>query len=115
MLTSQGHSIHRNNPLYNRVAGGISDVVGLGRLKRRQLELHTIRGLVLMTNRRLDGTLVRRVARRLNLTESLVGRLVIRGLVGRGLLFARGLVAESFVNRSFVVKRSRSLWKDLCL
>jgi hypothetical protein len=30
MPARQGRSIHYNNPLYNRLAGGISDVVGLG-------------------------------------------------------------------------------------
>jgi hypothetical protein len=96
--------------LYNRLAGGISDVVGT---EERRLELRTSRGVVL-TNQELDSVtqrLVYRLARRLDLTRSLVAG----GLVDRGLLFARGLVAESFVNRSFVVKRSRSLWKDLCL
>jgi hypothetical protein len=49
------------------------------------------------------------------LIVELVAGLIIGGLVVVELLFARGLVVESFVNRSFVVKRSRSLWKDLYL
>jgi hypothetical protein len=58
MPASQGRSIHHNNnPLYNRVAGGIYDVVGLeGRLERRlkrKLELRPIRELILTSNREL--------------------------------------------------------------
>jgi hypothetical protein len=107
---SRGQFIHRNyNPLYNRLAGGISDVVGT---EERRLELRTSRGVVL-TNQELDSVtqrLVYRLARRLDLTRfDLIGSLVIGGLVDRGLLFVRGLVIESFVNRSFVIKRSRSL------
>jgi hypothetical protein len=127
MPASRGQFIlYKYHPLYNRVVGGVnSDVVGVGGHKRR---------LVLVTKGELNsvtkgGTLVCRLTR-LNLIESLVGRLVGRELVSRelvviglvvrelvvgGLLFARGLVIESFVNRSFVVKRSRSLWKDLYL
>ena len=42
-----GELIHRNYyPLHNRVAGGVSDVVGTEELQRR-LKLRTIRGLVL--------------------------------------------------------------------
>jgi hypothetical protein len=77
MPARQGQSIHRNNnPLYNRVAGGISDVVGLGGGQERRLE----RELALRPIRELILTLVRRLARRLNLTRS-----VVRGLVARGL------------------------------
>jgi hypothetical protein len=72
----------------------------------------------LVTNRRLDLVTQRHICgliRRLNLTESLVKRLVTGGLVGRelvvaglvvrgGLFVARGLVGRlvggSFVNRS---------------
>jgi hypothetical protein len=115
MPASRGQFIHCKYPLYNRLAGGISDVVGT---EERRLELRTSRGVVLI-NQELDSVtqrLVYRLARRLDLTRfDLIGSLVTGGLVDRGLLFVRGLVAESFVNRSFVVKRSRSLWKDLCL
>ena len=110
ILASQGQSIHHNNPLYNRVAGGISDVVGLkGRLKMR-LELRLIRELMLTSNRELGVSTTNglarafvrgrfgRLVRRLNLTRSLVG-----GLVVRELLFARGLVGRSFVNQTTIV------------
>jgi hypothetical protein len=115
MPASRGQFIHcKYHPLYNRVVGGVnSDVVGT---EERRLELRTSRGVVL-TNQELDSVTQRhvyRLARRLNLTESLVGRLVAGGLVGRELvvaglvvrglvvaklLFAKGLVGRSFIER----------------
>jgi hypothetical protein len=77
-----------------------------------------IRRLVLTSNRELDIStqrLVRRLARRLNLTRLFVGLivelvagLIIGGLVVVELLFARGLVGRSFVVNN---SKSRSLWR----
>jgi hypothetical protein len=108
MPASRGQFIHRNYyPLYIRVAGGInSDVVSVGRLKRR-FKLRPIRELDISTQR-----LVYRLARRLDLIRSFVlyklftGGLVGRGLVVVALLFARGLVTGSFVVNN---SESRSL------
>jgi hypothetical protein len=75
-----------------------------------------------VTNRELDSVtqrLVHRLARRLNLTRldltrrfDMTRSLVAGGLVGRGLLFARGLFSR-LVGGSFVVNnsKSRSLWR----
>jgi hypothetical protein len=84
MPANRGQFIHYNNyPLYKRVAGGInSNVVGVGRLKRR-LDLCPIRELILTSNLELGVStqrLVYRLIRRLNLTRS-----IVRGLVARGL------------------------------
>jgi hypothetical protein len=97
--------------LYNPVAGGVSDVVGVDGHERR-LVLVTKGGLDSVTEG-LGRTLVRRLARRLKLTKSLVGRLVAGRLVGRELVVAglvvRGLVVVKLVKGSFVVNRSKSL------
>jgi hypothetical protein len=104
MPASQGRSIHCNNPLYNRLAGGIHDVVGLGGGHKRRL--------VLVTKGELDSVtegFVCRLAGRLNLTRSLVGRLVAGGLVGRELVVARLVIRGLVVAGGLVIAGSFQL------
>jgi hypothetical protein len=71
-----------------------------------------------MINRRLDltqglgGTLVYRLARKLNLIKSLVGGLVAEGLVSRGLVVVGLLFARGLVGRSFVVNKGKSYYRS---
>jgi hypothetical protein len=104
MPTSQGRSIHYNNPLYNRLAGGISNVVGRGRLEgrlERKLDLRPIRELILTSNRELGVSTTNRLVRTFikgqfgRLARSIVGgRLVVVGLVVAGGLIIAGLIIE---------------------